>query len=157
VDHAVSIVFNGMPDLTFNGKILQVDPMLVTVSGVSAVQAWASVDTTTAHSVALLGGMNADVTVIAAQATNVLIVPVEALRNLGQGRYAVFVVQANDQLELRPVEVGLTSLIYAEIRSGLDVGEVVLLSATTGSGTSTLPTSGGGGRGGAGFPFFGGG
>ncbi|MFN2230569.1 MAG: efflux RND transporter periplasmic adaptor subunit [Anaerolineae bacterium] len=158
VDHAVSIVFNGLPDLTFSGKILQVDPMLVTVSGVSAVQAWASIDTTTAPSVTLLGGMNADVTVIAAEARNVLIVPVEALRSLGQGRYGVFVVQANNQLELRPVEVGLIGLIDAEIRSGLQEGEVVLLSATTGTQTSTFSSSSGSsGRGGGGFRFPGGG
>jgi HlyD family secretion protein len=158
VGHAVSIVFNALPNLTFNGKILRVDPVLVTVSNVSAVQAWTSIDTTTPHPVALLGGMNADVTVIAAEATNVLIVPVQALRNLGQDRYAVFVVQANNQLELRPVEVGLVSLVYAEIRSGLQEGEVVLLSATTGTGTSFSPSSSsGGGPGGPGVRFFGGG
>jgi HlyD family secretion protein len=157
VGHAVSIVFNALPSVTFNGKILRVDPVLVTVSNVSAVQAWASIDTTTPHSVALLGGMNADVTVIAAEATNVLIVPVQALRDLGQGRYAVFVVQANNQLELRPVEVGLTSLVYAEIRSGLQEGEVVLLSTSTGTGTTTSQSSSGSGRpGGPGFGFFGG-
>jgi len=157
VGNSINIVFTALPNVTFNGKILRVDPALVTVSNVSAVQAWASIDTTTPHSTALLGGMNADVTVIAAEATNVLIVPVQALRNLGQDQYAVFVVQANDQLELRPVEVGLTNLVYAEIRSGLQEGEAVLLSTATGTETTTSQASGGnGGPGGPGFGFFGG-
>jgi multidrug efflux pump subunit AcrA (membrane-fusion protein) len=68
--------------------------------------------------------MNASVDVISGRAEGVALVPVEALRELEPGKYAVFVME-DGQPRLRTVEVGLTDLTYAEITSGLDVGEVV--------------------------------
>jgi multidrug efflux pump subunit AcrA (membrane-fusion protein) len=69
-------------------------------------------------------GLNATVNVINAQANNVLLVPVQALKLLEPGKYAVFVVQ-NGNLVFRPVVVGLMDQSYAEIKSGLQSGEVV--------------------------------
>ena len=65
--------------------------MLVTVGGTTAVQSWASIDTT-AHPVKLLGDMNVEVEVVAGEALNAVLVPVQALRELGEDQYAVFVV-----------------------------------------------------------------
>jgi HlyD family secretion protein len=124
--NAVNITFDALPDYTFPGKILSVDPALVTVDNTPAVQARASVDMS-AHPVTLLSGMNADVEVVAGEARNVLLVPVQALRDLGNGQYAVMVVNASGELELRPVEVGLKDFVNAEIRSGLNEGDIVSL------------------------------
>jgi len=141
VGNAVSIVFTAFPDLTYSGKILSVEPLLVTVSGTSAVQSWASIDLT-AHPINLLGNMNGDIDVVAAEAANVPTVPVQALRQISAGQYAVFVVQANGQLELRPVQVGLQDFVNAEIKSGLQPGEVVSLGQKTGTtGTTARATS----------------
>ena len=38
-------VFDAAPDVTFNGTIVRVDPLLVSVDGSPAVQAWATLDT----------------------------------------------------------------------------------------------------------------
>lgn len=124
VGNPVSIVFEALPDLTFFGEIIRVEPTLVEVDGYTAVQIWASVDTS-AHPVALLAGMNAEVEIIAGEARNVLLVPVQALRELSPDQYAVFVVDANGELELRLVEVGLMDYVNAEILSGLAPGEEV--------------------------------
>ena len=51
-------------------------------------------------------------------------VPVEALHKADLGQTMVFVVQ-NGTVQLRQVEVGLSSDTYAEITSGLQAGEVV--------------------------------
>lgn len=151
----VHIVFEALPDLTFEGRLLRIDPALVTVDGTPAVQCWASIDLSQRPAV-LLSGMAVEVEVISAEARNVLLVPLEALRELGEGRYAVFVVQPDGELELRPVEVGLHDLVNAEIRSGLSEGEVVSLgTAQTSSAATvtpaTMPFVPGGG------PFFPGG
>jgi len=69
--------------------------------------------------------MNAEVEIIAGEARNVLLVPVQALRELSPDQYAVFVVDANGELELRLVEVGLMDYVNAEILSGLAPGDVV--------------------------------
>ena len=120
----VEIVFDALPDLVFAGKVLRVDPSLVTVDGTSAVQAWASIDLTQ-HPVKLLSGLTAEVEIIAGEAKGALLVPVQALRELAPGSYAVFVVKADGQLEMRPVTVGLRDFANAQILSGVAKGDVV--------------------------------
>jgi len=44
---------------------------------------------------------------------------------LGTDQYAVFVVQPDGELVLRPVQVGLQDYVNAEILSGLELGETV--------------------------------
>ncbi len=122
--NALKIIFEALPDLKFTGAIERVEPALVTVDGAPAVQAWASVDLA-AHPVKLLSGMTAEVEIIAGEAKGALLVPVQALRELAPGSYAVFVVKDDGQLELRPVTVGLRDFANAEILSGLARGDVV--------------------------------
>ena len=65
------------------------------------------------------------VDVIGGKAENALLVPVEALKELGVGEYAVFVVADNGELEMRPVEVGLMDYANAQIINGLEMGEQI--------------------------------
>jgi len=157
VGNPVNITFEALPDDTFSGEIVRVEPALVEVDGTPAIQSWASVDLS-AHPVKLLSGMTVDeVEVIAAEARDVLLVPVQALRELSPGQYAVFVVKPDGELELRPVEVGLKDLVNAEIRSGLQLGEEVSTGVTASSGRSVqAPTEGGPPEGGMMMPFMGG-
>lgn len=124
VGNKVSVVFDALPDLAFPGTITTIDPGLVTVEGALAVQAWADVDLQ-AHPVQLLSGMTAGVEITSGEAKDALLVPVQALRELAPGSYAVFVVKPDGQLEMRPVTVGLRDFANAEILSGLAKGEVV--------------------------------
>ncbi len=72
----------------------------------------------------MLLGSNATVEVIGGDVQDALLVPVDALRDLG-GEYAVFVQDENGELKMRMVEVGLMDYTYAEILSGLEEGEIV--------------------------------
>jgi multidrug efflux pump subunit AcrA (membrane-fusion protein) len=142
----MSIVFEALPDYTYPGRILSVDPVLVTVDGTPAVQSYASVDLT-AYPVTLLSGMNADVEVTAGEARDAVLVPLQALRELGpdsadQGRYAVFIVLPDGELEMRIATVGLKDFVNAEILTGLEPGEVISLGTETSSEPSTeTPTN----------------
>jgi multidrug efflux pump subunit AcrA (membrane-fusion protein) len=69
-------------------------------------------------------GLNASVDIIGGRTENAVLVPVEALRELGLDEYAVFVVE-NNEPTLRIVQVGLIDFVSAEIISGLEAGEVV--------------------------------
>ncbi|MFZ5915559.1 MAG: efflux RND transporter periplasmic adaptor subunit [Chloroflexota bacterium] len=138
--NAVNIVFEALPDYTFAGEILSVDPALVMVGNTAAIQARASIDLS-AQPVSLLAGMNAEVEIVAAEARNALLVPVEALRQLGPNQYAVFVVLPNGELELRPVEVGLQDYVSAAVLAGLEAGEVVSLGTASSSSTSETTTT----------------
>jgi HlyD family secretion protein len=124
VGNRVDITFDALPDDVFSGEVVRIEPELVTVDRVLAVEAYASVDLSS-QDTSLLEGMNAEVEVISAESRDTLLVPVEALRELGQDQYAVFVVQPDGELLLRPVEVGLRDPVNAEILSGLELGEVV--------------------------------
>jgi len=137
VGNAIEITFEAFPDYVYPGKILTVDPTLVTVGSTPAVQCTASIDLS-AYPVRLLSGMNATVEVVAGEALNALLVPIDALRELSAGEYFVFTVRADGELEMRTVEVGLRDYVNAEILSGLAEGEVVTLN--TSSGSSTLST-----------------
>ncbi len=129
VGNPVSIVFEALPDDTFAGEVIRVDPVLATVDSTPAVQAWASLDIPSQETT-LFSGMTAEVEVVAAETRGALLVPVQALHELSPGQYAVSVVSSDGELEVRPVEVGLQDLADAEILSGLDLGEVVSLGET---------------------------
>lgn len=171
VGNRVEIEFQALPDEVFEGEVVSIDPAVVTVDSTLAVQAWASLELPSTRkgseaappqSVTLLGDMNADIEVISAEAHDVVLVPVQALREMGDGgQYAVFVVGADGELVLRPVEVGLQDAVNAEIVSGLEASEVISLgqsSAPTGEpaeGDEEMPVPPGGmipGMGGGGRP-----
>lgn len=123
--YEIEVVFDALPDSIFGGEIIQVDPSLYTSGMISAIRALASLDTSEqAEAGTLLIGMNATVDVIGGRAEGVALLPVEALRELSAGEYAVFVME-NDKPRLTPVEVGLMDLSFAEIKSGVEVGDVV--------------------------------
>jgi multidrug efflux pump subunit AcrA (membrane-fusion protein) len=123
VGNEVEVVFDALPDETFAGRVARVEPELVTVEGVPTVQAVAILEGVGLEE--LPAGLNASVDVIGGRAEDALLVPVEALRELAPGEYAVFVVGADGSLEMRPVEVGLMDYANAEIVSGLEMGEEV--------------------------------
>lgn len=125
LDYEAEVTFDALPDQVFTGKVVQVDPELVNSNGVSTVRAIVQLDADSfAKPQTLPIGLNASVEVIGGRATQALLVPVEALREISSGQYAVFVMQ-DGQPTLRMVEIGLMDYTYAEITSGLEQGEVV--------------------------------
>ena len=124
VGNKVSVVFDALPDQEFPGSVVRVDPVLVTVDGTFAAQAWATLDVPDDQA-ALPAGLTAEVKVVAGEAYKTLLVPVQALRELAPGQFAVFVVDESGALKIRPVEVGLRDFANAQILSGLEQGEVI--------------------------------
>lgn len=139
LNYAVNVVFDALPDKTFTGKVTQINPALVTMSGVAYVQATVTLDDASAQTVSTLPtGMTAAVDVIGAQANNALLIPLTALRTIGTNEYAVFVVGTDGKLKLQPITIGLQSLTQVEVKSGLNLGDTVSLgTATTTTNTTT--------------------
>jgi len=121
VGNEADVIFDALPDQTFKGKVIQVDPQLDTSSGSAVVSGLVELEPTDAD---LLMGMGASVEIIGGQAQNAVLIPVDALHEYAPDKYSVFVVQ-NGKLTVRDVEVGLKDLVNAEIKSGLEAGEVV--------------------------------
>ncbi len=122
VGNEVEVVFDALPDDTFTGQIVRVELELATMEGVPTVKAVAVLEGASLSD--LPAGLNASVDVISGKAENALLIPVEALRELAPGEYAVFVM-VHGELEMRPVEVGLMDYANAEIISGLEMGDEV--------------------------------
>lgn len=120
----VTYLFEAFPDFEFRGQVVRIEPALVDLEGAPAVQAWGSIDLDE-HGVIPLFGMNTEVEIVAGETNNALLVPVQALRELVPGSFALFVIDENGELEMRPVEVGLRDFVNAEIISGLSEGEEV--------------------------------
>jgi HlyD family secretion protein len=131
IGETANVVFDSLPNQTFTGKVTSINPSLVTSGNTQAIQAWATIDLSNEKNIpTLLAGMSASVDVINANASNAILVPIAALRDLGSGNYAVFVVGADGKLKLTPVKVGLMDSANAQIVSGLKAGETVSTGVT---------------------------
>jgi HlyD family secretion protein len=123
VGYDVSVSFDSLPNQTFSGKVTEVMPGLISVQGSTMVEGTALLDSSVAD-IGLPVGVDAGIDVISGQALNAVLVPVEALHELPDGTYTVFIMK-NGTPALTTVEVGLQSDTFAVITSGVLVGDVV--------------------------------
>ena len=77
----------------------------------------------------------AEVDIIVEEATDILLVPTQAINSAGNIYYVQ--VMVNGEIEQRVVELGLSDGYYEEVISGLQAGEQVVLTEATGSSTTT--------------------
>ncbi len=124
VDYPVDVTFDVLPDKTFTGHVVQVDPALYTEQNTSVVRGIVRLDDASFDGSKLPVGSAAAIEVIGGRAEEAILVPVEALREASPGQYTVFVM-VDGEPKLRVVEVGLQDLFYAEVVSGLKVGDMV--------------------------------
>lgn len=127
---AAQVTFTSLSGQTFPGTVTHVEPSLVTVQSVSMVQGLVALEKKQAASGKNLPlGLDGSVEVTCQQASNVLLVPAQALyQSAGQATAYVYVLNAQGQPEKRTVTVGLKTVALAEIRSGLTIGEKVITS-----------------------------
>jgi len=120
----VEVIFDALPNSIYEGQVVHVDPGLVSQQNTSVVYAVVELDTSRTGWDELPIGSAAGVDVIGGKAENAILVPVEAVREISDGEYAVFVM-VDGEPRMKLVEVGLQDLIYAEIISGVKQGDVV--------------------------------
>ena len=121
VGNEADITFDALPGETFKGKVVQVNPGLDTSTNTSVVSGLVEMDPTDTH---LLMGMSASVDIIVGRTQNAVLIPLAALHEYSPGKYAVFVMR-NGKLSVDFVQVGLKDQVQAEIKSGLNAGDVV--------------------------------
>ncbi|WED28334.1 efflux RND transporter periplasmic adaptor subunit [Vibrio sp. DW001] len=94
-------------------------------------------------------GMTAQVSIVLESATDVLLVPSQILiEKPGPSPSYQVPVKKHDQVEYRDVEVGINNKIYAQILSGLNEGEEIVIGESSGSdeAVSGIPMGGLSGR-----------
>jgi RND family efflux transporter MFP subunit len=124
VGYPVEVIFDILPDNTYTGVVTQVDPGLYSENGTSAVRAIVQLTNIDPEDFNLPLGTSAAVDVIGGEATDAILIPIEALHDAGNGQYAVFILE-NGEPRLQLVEIGIQDLTYVEIKSGLNPGDVV--------------------------------
>ncbi len=125
VGFEVEVVFDALPDETFAGQVVHVDPSLASVQNMMMVRAVVQLEAASyAKPQTIPVGANATVEVIGGKTENALIVPVEALNEYAEGEYAVFRIVDGEPI-FTPVEVGLMDYSFAEILSGVAQGDLV--------------------------------
>ena len=125
--YEADITFDVLPDNIFTGKVMVVYPTLDTSSNSSLVHVIVKLSEIVDSN--LPAGASAAVDVISGRAENAVLIPVDALHEAGTGKYAVFVMESG-KLRLRQIEVGLKDVSYAEVKSGLQVGDIVTTGIT---------------------------
>jgi HlyD family secretion protein len=125
---AVTIKVDALPNQVFDGEVLKIAPQGKATQNVTTFEV--TTELVSEDISRLKPGMNAEVEIMAASAQNVLLVPNEAIMNFG-GRQMVRVV---GEERPRRVEVGASNWEKTEIISGLDEGEVVVISGGSGPG-----------------------
>lgn len=158
----VEIKLDAFPDATLAGKVDHIAYEAITVNNVTMYKIEVLPDQTPPF---LRSGMTANVAFIVAAATNVLAVPLDAVRGDDRGTWVLRRPRAgNNGVITNALNVGLSDGRWIEVESGLQEGDRVLkqdfrLSATAGSSGknpfmpfSRRPSAGGGRPGRTGGP-----
>jgi RND family efflux transporter MFP subunit len=128
VGFAVTVTFDLLTDENYSGRIVQVYPTLDDSSGTSMVRILVRLDEST--SVGLPTGSTASVDVEGGEALGAVLVPLSALKETESGTYVVYIMK-NGKATEQQIEIGLQDILYAEITSGLQKGDVVLTDAAS--------------------------
>jgi len=126
-----TITLDSISDKTFTGKVMTVDRIGTTSSGVTTYPVIIQLDTNVAQ---ILPNMAASANIILDSKNDVLYVPSTAIQNSGNQNYVR--ILKNNKEQQANVETGLTSDTETEITSGLKEGDVVITNTITNT-TST--------------------
>ncbi len=120
----VIITLDALSDEEFSGVVTTIYPVPLEVSGVIVYKV--KIELNVPEDSGVMIGMSAEADIVLASRTDVLLVPDRAISEASEGNSVVNVVIEDDELEERPVVVGISDGFDTEITSGLKVGETIL-------------------------------
>jgi HlyD family secretion protein len=124
--YPVEVIFDSLPEKSYSGQIVFVDPSLQTKQNSLIVNALVELDISNTGWADLPLGSTASVEVIAGEVKNAVLLPVEALQEQ-QGSEGIVLLMENGEVTKQAVELGLRDVIFVEITDGLSVGDVVVI------------------------------
>ena len=131
VDQEAEVTFDAIEGRKFTGTVTQINPTLSSTSGYSTISGIITLNMDDVTDVPnLFQGLTASVTLYKGNAKDALIIPISALRDVGDGKYGVFTVEKDNSMKLNFVEVGLKDTTNAEILSGLELGQTISTGTT---------------------------
>ena len=130
------ITLDSIPDKTFIGKVIGVDRIGQTTSGVTQYPAIIQLDSSSTE---ILPNMTVTTNIITDRKDNVLLVPLNTVQTQGGQSYVTVLVDGKSQSI--PVEIGLSSDTQTEIVSGLNEGDLVVSGSISSTGSQQNGTS----------------
>jgi HlyD family secretion protein len=118
------IEIDALPDITFKGIVTAIYPLPIEEGGVVLYNAKINLDVPE-NSAAKIG-MSTEADIIIDKRSNVLLVPERAIQKDSEGN-PVVKVMVNEQIQERPVDIGISDGYQTEIVSGLNEGETVVV------------------------------
>ena len=118
------ISVDALPDLQLEGVVNHISPLAIELAGVVSYGVTIAFDTPEGSDLKV--GMSAIADIIIEQRNNVLLVPDRAIGTDSQGTPMVRVV-VGEQIEDRPIVIGISDGFRTEIVEGLNEGEIVVL------------------------------
>lgn len=123
VGNRATITFDAFPDTTYTGKVVSVDTIGSSSSGVTTYPAVVRLDTS---SESILSNMGATAHIISQTKDDVLVVPSSSVQKQNDSSYVR--VLKNGKMSQVTITTGLSSSTETEIVSGLSVGDKVVTS-----------------------------
>lgn len=123
LEQKVSLHTDAIRDLSVDALIKFIAPVASTKNNVKGFEVKALIER---PDIRLRPGMTVNISVPIASATEAVSVPIAAVFK-GENNTRVVYVRRGESTEKRQVKVGVTNLEYAEIKSGLEPGEEILL------------------------------
>ncbi len=123
---SAQITFDALPNQVLTGGVTQVALAGTTTQGVVNYPVKVALDPTDAT---VRPGMTANVIIVVEQRENVLLVPVRAIKTIENAR-TVTALAAGKQTQVN-VTVGYSDDVQAEVTSGLNEGDIVIIQPTT--------------------------
>jgi HlyD family secretion protein len=120
----VIITLDALSDEEFAGVVTTIYPVPLEIGGVIVYKVKIELNVPEDSEVRI--GMSAEADIVLASRTDVLLVPDRAISEDSEGNSVVNVLIEDDELEERPVVVGISDDFDTEITSGLKVGETIL-------------------------------
>ena len=131
---AAAVNVDALPDQAFSGKVTSIYPVPVEVGGVVLYKVKISLESPGSG---IKIGMSASADIVAEERRGVLIVPSRAVTHNDLGQTVVR-VQTGEEIQERPVKVGLDDGLRVQITSGLAEGETVIVEVKVKSGSMNL-------------------
>jgi RND family efflux transporter MFP subunit len=141
IGQAAIISFDAFPDATLQGEVLEV-PIEGALSS-NVVYYEVPISMAGGEDLTLKPGMTANISLLAGQAENALLIPVMAVQISSDG-YVVTVQNSDGSTTLVPIKIGLNDGVYVQVVSGLIEGDVVVVEYQASETTTTFGNFGGG-------------
>ncbi|MEE9399092.1 MAG: efflux RND transporter periplasmic adaptor subunit [Dehalococcoidales bacterium] len=118
------IEIDALPDVEFEGMVTAIYPLPITEGGVVLYSAKINLDVPENSAIKI--GMSTEADIIIDKRSNVLLVPDRAIEEDNEGN-PVVKVMVNEQIQERPVDIGISDGYQTEIVSRLNAGETVVI------------------------------